>query len=286
MRAAVIVGSNNLFREGLIRILIGENFIILDAVAHIDGAVLDVMAMHDSILFIIDAGEGSNAVLDQIRLIKARNPKWCAVVLDHVNQLPSAISVYRAGASAYLVNVATPVAFIKILELVMLGETILPAAFLPFVLEHESLDETDGERHGEGEISGIGIGQEGRAAADDAPLRQLSAREKVVLRCIIGGCSNKAIARRIAISEATVKVHVKSILRKIRVHSRTQAAIWGMNCGLSVWQVGNGAMLPATISPQPVEPRQPQQPLPALPPVRRSESSLFTAAALRRSEPW
>ena len=120
--------------------------------------------------------------------------------------------------------------------------------------------------------------------ADNVSLRQLSAREKVVLRCIIGGCSNKAIARKIAISEATVKVHVKSILRKIRVHSRTQAAIWGMNCGLSVWQVGSGAMLPATVLPQPAEPQL--QPVAALPPVRRSESPLFTAAALRRSEPW
>jgi two-component system nitrate/nitrite response regulator NarL len=54
-------------------------------------------------------------------------------------------------------------------------------------------------------------------------------REKSILRCLIEGHSNKCIARKIDIAEATVKVHVKAILRKIRVQNRTQAAIWGMN---------------------------------------------------------
>ena len=58
---------------------------------------------------------------------------------------------------------------------------------------------------------------------------QLSTREKLILRCLIEGDSNKCIARKIDIAEATVKVHVKAILRKIRVQNRTQAAIWAMN---------------------------------------------------------
>jgi two-component system nitrate/nitrite response regulator NarL len=48
------------------------------------------------------------------------------------------------------------------------------------------------------------------------------------------GYSNKAIARKIGISDATVKVHVKAILRKARLRNRTQAAIWAMSNGLSV----------------------------------------------------
>jgi two-component system nitrate/nitrite response regulator NarL len=51
------------------------------------------------------------------------------------------------------------------------------------------------------------------------------------LHCLIEGASNKSIARTIHIAEATVKVHVKAILRKLRVQNRTQAAIWGMNNG-------------------------------------------------------
>ena len=74
-------------------------------------------------------------------------------------------------------------------------------------------------------------------------------REKSILRYLIEGDSNKSIARKIDITEATVKVHVKAILRKIRVHNRTQAAIWGMNNG---WLARTPT--PNTYSP-PVAPR-------------------------------
>lgn len=283
MHATVIVGSNNLFREGLIRILGAANFDILDAIASVNSSVLDTLVERDCILFILDAGDDSAAVLDQIMLIKARNPVWRVVVLDSTNQLTNAASVYRAGASAYFANVATSIAFIKFLELVMLGETILPAAFLPFVLDHEDCEGNGGSHHEDGDACKGDLKQELLTTADSAPMRQLSAREKVILRCIIDGCSNKAIARKIAISEATVKVHVKSILRKIRVHSRTQAAIWGMSYGLSIWQVGTGSTPLAQIA---VKPPVPQHAMQALPPAKRSESSLFSAAALRKSEPW
>jgi two-component system nitrate/nitrite response regulator NarL len=66
---------------------------------------------------------------------------------------------------------------------------------------------------------------------EHAAAPHLSPREQSILRCLIEGDSNKRIARKIDIAESTVKVHVKAILRKIRVQNRTQAAIWAMNNG-------------------------------------------------------
>jgi two-component system nitrate/nitrite response regulator NarL len=57
---------------------------------------------------------------------------------------------------------------------------------------------------------------------------KLSDRELQILHGIVRGLQNKMIARECGITEATVKVHMKSILRKIRVGNRTQAAIWAM----------------------------------------------------------
>src|SRR5260370_39172065 len=57
----------------------------------------------------------------------------------------------------------------------------------------------------------------------------LSAQERRILQSLVEGNSNKVIARKIDIAEATVKVHLKAILRKIKVHNRTQAAIWAVN---------------------------------------------------------
>jgi two-component system nitrate/nitrite response regulator NarL len=59
----------------------------------------------------------------------------------------------------------------------------------------------------------------------------LSEREAQMLNGLVKGHPNKVIARTCDITEATVKVHMKSILRKIRVDNRTQAAIWAMANG-------------------------------------------------------
>jgi two-component system nitrate/nitrite response regulator NarL len=91
-------------------------------------------------------------------------------------------------------------------------------------------------------------------AEADVMAPQLSPREKITLRCLIEGDSNKSIARKMDITEATVKVHVKAILRKIRVHNRTQAAIWGIN---NVWsrQTSNTITpsLPTGLTRQPLD---------------------------------
>lgn len=75
----------------------------------------------------------------------------------------------------------------------------------------------------------------------------LSEREKQILQGIARGESNKAIARRLAITESTVKVHVKTILRKVNARNRTQAAVWAMGhlaglgaaaaAGFGLWDV-------------------------------------------------
>ncbi len=91
------------------------------------------------------------------------------------------------------------------------------------------------------------------APRDMASLTPLSTPQQSILRCLIQGDSNKSIARKLAISEATAKVHVKSILRKIRVHNRTQAAIWAIsaaplmsaNDDISPEQVTEAAAAPA-----------------------------------------
>ena len=65
-------------------------------------------------------------------------------------------------------------------------------------------------------------------------LHSLSDREEQILRGLIKGHSNKVIARSCDITEATIKVHMKSILKKIRVVNRTQAAIWALEQGYGV----------------------------------------------------
>jgi two-component system nitrate/nitrite response regulator NarL len=160
------------------------------------------------------------------------------IVADHYRP-GELVSAFRAGANAYFVNM-TCAAFIKSLELVMMGETIFPRAFLSFVLDPEGKSHCDAAPSNEDDKAIF-------FAPEDALTPQLSSREKSILRCLIKGDSNKCIARKMAIAEATVKVHVKAILRKIRVQNRTQAAIWGAN-NRSLARTANNSFAPATAS--------------------------------------
>lgn len=64
---------------------------------------------------------------------------------------------------------------------------------------------------------------------NDKNLQILSHREIDVLKLIAQGMPNKLISRRLFISEGTVKVHVKNILKKLKLHSRIEVAVWVHN---------------------------------------------------------
>jgi two-component system nitrate/nitrite response regulator NarL len=179
---------------------------------------------HPSLVLIVHAGEDFDTAVEQIELLRERHPKArIAVVADHY-RLDEMVSAFRAGASGYFIDVMTCDVFVKSVELVMMGETIFPPAFMLSILRSEASHPTTAEpRNDNDRASAI--------AAERGITQQLSPREKSIMQCLIAGDSNKCIARKIDIAEATVKVHVKAILRKIRVQNRTQAAIWGMNHG-------------------------------------------------------
>lgn len=63
-------------------------------------------------------------------------------------------------------------------------------------------------------------------------VQSLTQREREILRELAGGLSNKMIARRLDISEGTVKVHVKHLLKKLNLRSRVEAAVWAVQEGL------------------------------------------------------
>ena len=255
--ATVLVGPSALLREGLARILSAAGFRILASASGVDDPVLSSLPQEQSILLIIDVSDDFDTALGQIESFKQRYPAGRVAVLAHQHQLTEMVSAFRIGANAYLVKVATCDTFIKSLELVMLGVTLLPPEILTFISDRQDrsrngraaghnghaaddeddaddgpADDDDDDGGDDGEMVGTEVGtNEHVPQAKTSYTPRLSARQQSILRCLIQGDSNKTIARKMAIAEATVKVHVKAILRKIRVHNRTQAAIWAMSTG-------------------------------------------------------
>jgi two-component system, NarL family, nitrate/nitrite response regulator NarL len=249
----VLVGPSALLREGLGRILSAAGFRILASVSLVSDPALSSLPQEQPILLIIDVSDDFDAALGLIEAFKRQYPAGRVAILDHQQRLTQMLSAFRAGANAYLVKVATCDAFIKSLELVMLGVTLLPPEVLNFISDRHdrnqnghasgynghAVGEDDADNGYAGDDDGGGddremVGPEfgtNEQQAMESYTPRLSARQQSILGCLIQGDSNKTIARKMAITEATVKVHVKAILRKIRVHNRTQAAIWAMSTG-------------------------------------------------------
>jgi two-component system nitrate/nitrite response regulator NarL len=254
--ATVLVGPDTLVREGLTRILRPAGFRILASVSDIDDFSPDVFPPGQPVLVIFDVGHYPRATVGQIRTIRTEHPAArVAVVADHCRP-QDVVLAFQAGASSYLIKVMASAALIKSLELVMLGEAFLPLTVLPFIPD-QRIPEDDQTVAPE----------TAREKIDDVDLPQLSIREECILRYLVEGSSNKAIARKINIAEATVKVHVKAILRKIRAQNRTQAAIWAIQRGLAMAQAGS-----------------PQQHAAALPRETQPLETLFLAGAAQAED--
>lgn len=221
----VLDGENSLRKEGLARILNSENFQVLSSISNADDlpGKVDVGGVPacPTLLLVVHSGDDFSPAIEQIERFKRRHVDGrIAVVADHyrLSELTAAI---RAGATGYFIDVMDCDAFIKSIELVMMGGTVFPTAFLTSALDAEKREVDD--------APGLNDDDHALVNADHGLAQQLSPREISILQCLIEGDSNKCIARKINIAEATVKVHIKAILRKIRVQNRTQAAIWGLN---------------------------------------------------------
>src|SRR5581483_9138795 len=108
-----------------------------------------------------------------------------------------------------------PATLEKSLQLAMLGQTVLASKIIDLLTRADSSKRLARE-----------ASQHRADTLDNDRSYPLSERETKILDCLIRGDTNKLISRNLEIAEATVKVHVKAILRKIRAKKRTQAAVW------------------------------------------------------------
>jgi two-component system nitrate/nitrite response regulator NarL len=204
----------------------------------------------EQVLVLIGVREG-NDLAEALSVTKANFPDAHVVVVGDASNLGNVTTALEFGAASFVDENTPTSSLVKELELVAMGEPVVSVYILKHLLGHGTaracrgiaqtpvVDEpqppdTQG-RDGPIELSGL------ENAALPAPQppgrqeqaeleRQLSKREAAILSLLVRGTPNKVIANKLQITEATVKVHVKAILRKIGVQNRTQAAIWAMNC--------------------------------------------------------
>jgi two-component system nitrate/nitrite response regulator NarL len=155
-----------------------------------------------------------------VERLKAHFSNAKIVILADRFDFDAVVSCFRAGAEGYIVNAMKSQPLMTALRLVSLGEKVMPSDLVE-ELEHRQFS-TSSPVLPQNEIVNA----------------NLSPRERDVLCGLMAGYPNKSIARQLDVCEATVKVHVKAILRKLKVSNRTQAAIWASHNGIADSQDG------------------------------------------------
>ncbi|WP_416138474.1 two-component system response regulator NarL [Halomonas sp. HK25] len=129
-------------------------------------------------------------------------------VSDHEEDVVAAL---QGGADGYLLKDMDPDEMIRQLRQASLGRMVIS----------ESLTAL---------LAGALRSQRSLPATPD--IHSLTQREREILRELAGGLSNKMIARKLDITEGTVKVHVKHLLKKLNLRSRVEAAVWAVQEGV------------------------------------------------------
>jgi two-component system nitrate/nitrite response regulator NarL len=210
----VPICSNSLLRLGLENILSDTRFVVSHRAY--DGAS-EVPGVQDeaSVLFIVDGSSHLNDAVDQVRQLRTHSPTAKIVVLADRFQADTVAAAWEAGANGFCLSKIKRDILIRSLELVMLGEAVLPFSVVLSAMEELAHHANPKAAEATWNIEN-----------SEFKGRKLSGREAEILVYLKEGAPNKVIARKLNLSEATVKVHVKAILKKVGAGNRTQAALW------------------------------------------------------------
>jgi DNA-binding NarL/FixJ family response regulator len=214
----MIVDDHPLFREGLRRVLEEEDDLLVEAeVADGEQAIALARNIHPDVV-LLDINLPSMNGLQVTREIKASLPNTAVINLTAYHNEEQIFHAINAGASAYYPKEVMPDKLLFAVRQVSQGQ---------WVVDDNVLDE-DGVKHWL-------LGQYRQMAApgieDDTRFVPLSAREMEILQYVVRGSSNKEIAHSLQISQQTVKNHISSILRKLDVKDRTEAAVYALRHG-------------------------------------------------------
>ncbi|MCX7178312.1 MAG: two-component system response regulator NarL [Proteobacteria bacterium] len=202
--SVVIIDDHPLFRKGVHQLLDLEPSLEVVAEASNGEEGAQLVALHQPDLVLLDLNMKGMGGQKTLEAIKQHNPETRVVILTVSDTSDDLIGTIRAGADGYLLKDMEPEEVLVHIKEAVFGSTVISpglAGRLAQALREE-------------------------ATAKNRNVNELTEREHEILRALADGKSNKLIARDLDITEGTVKVHVKHLLRKLNFRSRVEAAVW------------------------------------------------------------
>ena len=194
----LIIDDHPLMRRGIQQLVeLEEGFEVVGGAGNgSEGINLALQTSPD--LIILDLNMKGLSGLDTLKALRAEDVDARIVILTVSDAKNDIFTSMDAGADGYLLKDTEPDTLLSQLKRIAQGEVILSDSIKNLLLERQS---------------------------SQSPIDSLTDREIDVLRLVATGLSNKQIAGQLFISEETVKVHIRNLLRKLNVHSRVAATV-------------------------------------------------------------
>ncbi|MGH8501347.1 MAG: two-component system response regulator NarL [Gammaproteobacteria bacterium] len=204
--SVVVIDDHPLFRKGVAQLLEMDSHFKLvgEAASGEEGVRLALFTRPQLILLDLNM-KGMNGI-QTLAALKGTDLESLVIILTVSNTEEDLVAAMRNGADGYLLKDMEPEILLDRLRCAARGQMMLDPALVG-MLAHALREERPAP------------------PTTDASLTE---REGEVLALIAEGLSNKMIARQLDISDGTVKVHVKNLLRKLNLRSRLEAAIWAL----------------------------------------------------------
>ena len=213
----LLLEPNRLWREGLSRVLEDTGYTVVAGAGTLLNELAEMMRDGDEPdLVVLDASAIGEDAVGEFDAARAQLPKLRIVVFTDPATPGDALSCFIAGADGCLMKNISSKAMAGCLDLVAVGERVFPASLIGALLKDPGMA---------GSPTAI---PEVYSNLADPATAQLSKRERQILSSLAVGRSNKQIAEENNLTEATIKVHLRNILRKIHASNRTQAAVWAI----------------------------------------------------------
>jgi DNA-binding NarL/FixJ family response regulator len=212
-RLSVVVADDHpVFRDGLQVTIDDEpDLVVVAAVADGEAAVAETLRTEADVVLMDLRMPGVGGVEETSRITAAR-PETGVIVLTMSDDDDSVFAALRAGARGYLLKEAAAEDILRAVRAVAAGEAVFGPRIADRVIAF---------------FSAAGL-----RGAPAAPFPQLTDREREVLDLVARGCDNATIARRLFLSDKTVRNHVSSCLTKLQVASRAEAVAAARDAGL------------------------------------------------------
>ncbi len=207
----LIVDDHVLFREGLAAIVRPEADIQIVGMAGTVREAIERSGEQKPDIVLMDFNLPDGTGVDAAQKILAENPLCKVIFLTMSEDDDDLFAAIRCGAKGYLMKNIHPPELIAAIRSVYVGESALSQAMTMRLMEELSRTKRQG----------------GRPAENTLTLRELD-----VLRAVASGMSNQEIGNHLYISENTVKFHVHSLLAKLNLSDRKEAANFARVHGL------------------------------------------------------